>query len=152
MTKDYPWRTGRKCVFKNYIHLVFVTKYRKNVLTLKMIERIKELIKETCDQMDCEFVEMNGEGDHIHFMVNLHPKWAVSNFAGKIKGKTSYYLRLEFWEQIKDKLWGEHFWSPSYCVVSTGGATIETVRKYIEDQRVPTEEKHVKKSKALTQC
>jgi putative transposase len=147
---EYPWRTGRKCVFKNYVHLVLITKYRRNVLTKKMIDRCEELIKETCLQMDCEMIEFNGEDDHLHIMVNVHPKLAISNLARKLKGKTSYFLRKEFWNQVKKKLWGKHFWSPSYCVVSVGGAPIDVVRKYIENQRTPTEEKHVKKSKSMS--
>jgi len=86
---EYPWRTGRKCVFKNYIHLVLVPKYRKKVFTSKMLDRCEDLIKETCLQMDCEMIEFNGEEDHIHIMVNVHPKLAISNLVGKLKGKTS---------------------------------------------------------------
>ncbi len=59
-------------------------------------------------------------------------------------------MKKDFWPQVKQKLWGKHFWSPSYCIVSVGGASIEVVREYIENQRTPTEEKHVKKSKAIS--
>jgi len=111
-----------------------------------MLDRCEDLIKETCLQMDCEMIEFNGEEDHIHIMVNVHPKLAISNLVGKLKGKTSYFLRKEFWPHIKNKLWVQHFWSPSYCVVSVGGAPIDVVREYIENQRRPTEERDVKKS------
>ena len=148
---EYPWRTGRKCLFKNFIHLVFVTKYRRGVLTSKMLSEIGFLIDETCMQMDCELIEFNGEDDHIHMMVNVHPKLAISNLVGKLKGKTSYFMRKNHWNHTKKYLWGKHFWSPSYCVVSCGGAPLAIIKKYIENQRLPTEEKHVKKSKALTQ-
>ena len=144
--ENYPWRTGRSCIFKNYLHLVLITKYRRNVLTDPMLDRTQELMKETCEQMDCELFEFNGEDEHVHLLVNVHPKLAVSNLVGKQKGKTSYFLRKEFWPNIKDKLWGKHFWSPSYCAVSIGGAPLKIVKQYIENQRKPTEEKHVKKS------
>ena len=85
-------------------------------------------------------------------MANIHPKFAVSNFVGKIKGKTSYFLRREFWPDVKKKLWGKHFWSPSYCVVSCGGAPLDIVKKYIENQRVPTLEKHAKKSMEVSKA
>ncbi len=143
---EYPWRTGRSCVFKNYLHLVLVTKYKRKVFSDSMLKRVETLIKETCDQMDCELLEFNGEDDHIHLMVNVHPKLAVSNLVGKLKGKTSYFIRREFWPQVKNKLWGKHFWSPSYCVVSSGGAPLTIVKQYIENQRRPLPEKHVKKS------
>jgi putative transposase len=106
-----------------------------------MIKRAEELIKETCAQMDCELLELNGEHDHLHMMVSVHPKIAVSNLVGKLKGKSSYFIRKEFHKEVRKKLWGDHFWSPSYCVVSCGGASLETVRKYIEDQRRPQAER-----------
>lgn len=56
---------------------------------------------------------------------------------GKLKRKTAYFIRQEFGKELKKKLWGEHFWSPSYCVVSCGGAPLEVVKKYIQDQRRP---------------
>lgn len=148
--REYEWRTGRKCVYMNFVHLVLVTKYRKNAINNRMLNRMKDLIEETCLQMNCELLEFNGESDHIHLLVSVNPKWSVSNFVGKIKGKTSYFMRKEFWSDIKNKLWGDHFWSPSYCVVSCGGAPLEIVKKYIEDQQKPTPEKDVRKSKSIS--
>ena len=145
----YEWRTGRSCVYKNHIHLVFVTKYRRDVLTAEMLDRLKSIYQETCIQMDCEMLEFDGEHDHVHMMVAAHPKIAISNLVGKLKGKSSYVLRREFWDTIKQKLWGVHFWSPSYCVVSCGGASLDIVKAYIENQRKPPSEKQVKQSKAI---
>ena len=75
----YDWRTGRSCIFKNNVHLVFVTKYRRGVFTKEMLERTEAIMKETCEQMDCELLEFGGEDDHIHMMVSVHPKLAISN-------------------------------------------------------------------------
>ena len=145
----YEWRTGRQCIYNNIVHLVFVIKYRRNVLTVNMLSSLNEIMKETCLQMDCELLEFNGEDDHIHMLVSVHPKHAVSNLVGKLKGKSSYVLRRSFCDEVKEKLWGNHFWSPSYCVVSCGGASLEVVKKYIENQRTPTSEKNAKKSMSL---
>ena len=142
----YEWRTGRSCVFKNTVHLVFVTKYRRGVFTEEMISRMREVIEETCLQMDCELHELSGEDDHLHMLVSVHPKLALSNLVGKLKGKSSYVIRREYWDRVKTMLWGKHFWSPSYCCVSVGGATLDVVKRYIENQRIPTEKKHVSKS------
>jgi putative transposase len=79
--------------------------------------------------------------------IESNPKTAVSNLVGKLKGKSSYILRNEFWSEIKNKLWGDHFWSPSYCVVSCGGASLDVVRAYIEDQRKPSDKKSMEQSK-----
>jgi putative transposase len=146
----YKWRTGRRCVFKNNVHLVFVTKYRRDVLTLEMLERLKVIFSETCLQLDCELLEFGGEDDHVHLMISAHPKTAISNIVGKLKGKSSYFLRKEYWSVIKKKLWGSHFWSPSYCVVSVGGASLDVVKEYIENQRTPPSEKQINQSKKIS--
>jgi putative transposase len=83
-------------------------------------------------------------------MISCPPRLAIANLVGKLKGKSSYYLRREFWPQIKTKLWGDHLWSPSYCVVSCGGAPLDVIKQYVADQRKPTDLKNIKKSKALT--
>mgnify|MGYP006108050947 CR=1 FL=1 len=145
----YDWRTGRSCIFKNNAHLVFVTKYRRGVFTKEMLERTKQIMAETCTQMDCELLEFGGEDNHIHMMISIHPKVAVSNLVGKLKGKSSYMIRREFWSRVKTMLWGNHFWSPSYCIVSCGGASLEVVKEYIEKQNEPPSERAIKTSRSL---
>lgn len=146
MTKEFPWRTGRSCVFMNYIYLVFVAKYRRDVFTKPMLNRLEEIFAETCSQMDAELIEFGGEDDHVHLMISCPPKLAVANLAGKLKGKSSYFLRSEFWSLIKNKLWGKRFWSSSYCVVSCGGAPLEVVKQYIADQRRPCNKRQIQQS------
>lgn len=111
---------------------------------------LREIFTETCRQMDCELMEFGFEHDHVHLMVQVHPKLAISNLVGKLKGKSSYLLRKSFWEQIKTKLWGSTFWSPSYCVVSCGGGSLEQVKAYIQNQRTPPSDKAVKQSKSIS--
>jgi putative transposase len=144
--ENYEWRTGRSQIYKNFYHLVFVTKYRRGVFTKEILLRMNVIFKETCEQMDCHLNEFNGEDDHIHILISIPPKHSVSNVVSKLKGKSSYYIRKEFRHQIKQKLWGNHFWSPSYCSVTCGGAPLEIIKKYIEDQRQPSSEKGVAQS------
>ena len=146
----YDCRTGRSCVYKNKMHLVFVAKYRRSVFTLEMGERLREVFSEACIQMQCELMEYSVEEDHVQLMVQVHPKVAVSNLVGKLKGKSSYVLRREFWDSVRTKLWGTKFWSPSYCVVSCGGGSLEQVAAYIDNQKKPPSEKSIKQSKAIT--
>jgi len=148
--EKYKWRTGRSCVYDINLHIVFVTKYRRGVFTPEMLSRLNVLFKETCEQMDGKLHEFNGEDDHVHLLVSYPPKLAISNFVGKLKGKSSYFLRREYWDQIKDKLWGKHLWSPSYCAASCGGAPLEVIKQYIQNQQKPTSQKSIKKSIALT--
>ena len=143
---EYQWRTGRYCVFKNFCHLVFVTKYRKEVLTGPMLSRMKEVISHTCCSLGGELLEFGGEGDHIHLMVSIPPKIAASHFVGRLKGCSSYWIRKEFKAELRGKLWGTSLWSPSYCLVSCGGATLEIVRRYIAQQRVPSSGSSIRQS------
>ena len=142
----YDWRTGRYCVFKNFVHLVFVTKYRKNVFTPPMLDTMKVAAKESCLNMGGELIEFGGEDDHIHLMVVVPPTPALCFFAGRIKGATSFAVRKAFKKELAAKLWGNHLWSPSYCAVSCGGATLDTVKHYIQNQRKPASIKGVRQS------
>jgi putative transposase len=91
------------------VHLVFVTKYRRDVLTEPISIRIEQIIKETSEKMDCERIEFNGEHDHVHLMASVHPKLAISHFVGKLKGKTAYFIRKEFTAEVKKNFGGSTF-------------------------------------------
>ena len=148
MKKNNEIRHGRHYFFNAY--LVFVTKYRRNALTKTIFTRLEEIFEETCNQMEAELLEFNGEDDHVHLMIVCPPKLAIANLVGKLKGKSSYVLRREYWDHIKSMLWGEHFWSPSYCLVSCGGAPLDIVKEYIKNQREPGQEKSINQSLRYT--
>lgn len=147
---EFEWRTGRKCVFKLFSHLIFTTKYRRNVITKEMLDRMRDVFEETLLQMKGELIEFNGEDDHVHLMIALPPQTAISHLVGKLKGKSSYVIRKEFWSTVKKKLWGQHFWSPSYCAVSCGGAPLEILKEYVQQQRTPPSEIQIQRSKRFT--
>lgn len=129
------WRHDRTCVAKLRVHLVLITKYRRKVFTKEMLKRLREIFTETCLQMDGELLEFNGEHDHVHLLATYPAKTSLSNFIGKLKGKSSFHLRREFGRELEKKLWGVHLWSPSYCVISCGGASLEVLQEYIQNQR-----------------
>lgn len=137
MQDEFHWRRGRTSVFKCFYHLVLTPKYRRNVFTQAMLDHLEPLMSETCEQMGGELLEFGAEDDHLHLMLSIPPSKAISNFVGKLKGKSSYHLRKHHWETVKDKLWGEHFWSPSYCIASCGGAPLDIVKTYVQDQNRP---------------
>lgn len=137
MTGEHDWRKGRSVVYKNTVHLVFVTKYRRAVFTNEILLALESIFRETCEQMGSELIECNGEDDHVHLIVSVHPRHSLSNFVGKLKGKSAYILRREFHNEISPWLWGNHFWSPSYCAVSTGGASLDVVKNYVQSQQRP---------------
>ncbi len=115
--------------------MVFVTHYRRKVLTKKMLVRLRAMIEQVASKMDCFVVEFNGEPDHVHILLDFHPKNAISTVVGCLKSSTARMLKKEFPEEVKKHYWGKvSFWSSSYYVSSTGGATIEKLKEYIKNQ------------------
>lgn len=88
------WRVGRTCVFQNHIHLVFVTKYRRDALTNSMLLPLRELFTEICQGLSSQLLEFNGEDDHVHLLVSLHPTISLPLLIARLKGKSAYFLRL----------------------------------------------------------
>lgn len=129
-------RSGRHCVFNMHVHLVFVAKYRKDVFTKPMLDAMKGMFEKVCSDFEAELNEFNGEDDHVHLLINYPPKVAVSNLVNSLKGVSSRHLRKDF-PEIKNKLWGGSLWSPSYFASSCGGAPLEIIKQYIEQQQAP---------------
>ncbi len=138
MNKSSLIRTGRHCVFLMHIHLVFVTKYRTNVLTKESIESCGESFSKVCKKFDAQLKEFNGEEDHVHLLVNYPPKVSVSKLVNSLKGASSRVLR-KLHPEIQKRLFKGHLWSPSYFAGSCGGASLDTIKKYIQNQQAPVE-------------
>jgi putative transposase len=114
-------------------HLVWVIKYRRTVLTREVSTRLKELIRQIATEIDCEVIAVEEDVDHVHVLIRLKPTHTLSKVVQRIKGKTAYILFREFpW--LKNRLWGGHLWSPGKHLQTTGGVTIEQVKKYIDSQ------------------
>ena len=86
-------RTGRHCVFLMHVHLVFVTKYRKKVFTKEILSDLKELFRGVCESFEAELAEFDGEGDHVHLLVNYPPKVSVSKLVNSLKTASSRVIR-----------------------------------------------------------
>ena len=125
------------CVYALHYHLVIVTKYRKKCLTDAMLEMIELLARKRALGWDGELIEMNGEADHVHFLLSLPPHRPVSDFANMLKTNTSRLLRRDFHAQLSKAYSAPVLWSRSYCVISVGGAPLDVLRRYIEQQARP---------------
>ena len=90
-----------------------------------------------CDDLDVTLVEFNGEPSHVHLLIHYPPTLALSTLVNSLKGVSARLLRKEFTHHIQQYLWGTHFWSPSYFVGSCGGAPLQIVKDYIENQKRP---------------
>jgi len=88
-------RRGRHCVFALHVNLVFVKKYRTKVFDRDAIERLKVIFEKVCADFEAQLVEMNGEAEHVHLLINYPPKHSVSSLVNSRKGVSSRLLRIE---------------------------------------------------------
>lgn len=136
MNKSSDIRTGRHCVFKLHVHLVFVTKYRKKVFTDEILKDLEIIFKDVCQNFETELVEMNGETEHIHLLLNYPPKISISKLVNSLKGVSSRLIRKQH-PSLKKSYWKGGLWSPSYFASSCGGAPLSIIKQYIEQQTRP---------------
>ena len=122
-------RHGRYCKFLMHVHLVFVTKYRRDVFTAGILGELRPIFSAVCADFEAELVEFDGEDDHVHLLVNYPPKVAVSHLVNSLKGVSSRMIRKQNHPSVRQKLWGGALWSPSYFASSCGGVSIDIVRQ-----------------------
>ena len=129
--------TRHHCVYSLNYHLVLVTKYRKKCLTDSMLKVIEQSVKDRLSSRDGELIEFNGERDHIHALVSFPPHVAISEFVNALKTNTARILRRDFAEDLAIFYNEPVLWSRSYCAITVGGAPLEVLKTYIEQQDRP---------------
>ena len=137
VSKQEDYRVGRHVVYDLNAHVVLVTKYRKNAITDRVRKLLVETAREVCERQEATLLEADGETDHLHLLVSYPPKVSLSILVMSLKTNTSKRVREQDWDEVRRALWGDHFWSPSYFVASTGGASLEKVAEYVRSQREP---------------
>ena len=120
-------------VFLLYYHLVLVVKYRRNVFDDDTSDYAKDMFVRLSENYNITLVEWNHDVDHVHILFKAHPNTEMTKFINAYKSASSRLIKKDF-PEVRRKLWKEMFWSRSYCLLTTGGAPIETIRKYIENQ------------------
>lgn len=125
------------CVYKLTFHLVLVTKYRRKCFTGEMLARLKEIIIDLCDKWEVDLIEFNGEEDHVHLLIDMHPNIMPSKFVNNLKTVTSRLIRKEYADHLSKFYWKPVLWTRAYCLLTTGGATIDTIKQYIQNQEKP---------------
>jgi len=127
----------RGCVFSLQYHLIIVVKYRQEVFVNNdLVDSMKKVINRIALDFDVEILECECGKDHIHILFRSKPTLNITKFINILKGHSSREMRKQYWDFLKDKLWGDHFWSPSYFLSSTGNVTIDVLKEYVENQRV----------------
>lgn len=120
-------------VFLLQYHLVLVVKYRRQVIDNNISEKAKKMFSDIGENYNITLLEWNHDKDHVHILFKAHPNTEISKFLNAYKSASSRIIKKEF-PQVKKKLWKEYFWSRSFCLITTGGASIDVVKQYIENQ------------------
>ena len=121
-------------VFNIKLHIVFVTKYRRRTLTPEVLDYLKEAFSECLTAWNCKLVEYGGEPDHVHLLIDIHPALDISVLINNLKTASARRTRNRFAEHIAKFYSKPLFWHRAYFVGSVGGATLETVRAYVDAQ------------------
>ena len=129
---------GSHSVYSIHLHLVFVTKYRRKVITAPMLVRIGEIFNGVCEKSKSSLVEFNGESNHVHLLVTVAPDVLISQLVASLKSASSRIIRKEFADHINKFYWKPVFWHDAYCCISAGGAPLEVLKEYIKSQDSPT--------------
>jgi putative transposase len=119
-----------------HVHLVFVLKYRRKAMTKRVLKALRGSFSIVCADFGAMLKECDGENDHIHLLIDYPPKVAVSRLVNSLKGVSSRMIRKLRFSEVTRILHGRHLWSPSYFAASCGGAPIDVLKKYIQEQRL----------------
>ena len=125
---------GTHARFDLKYHLILITKYRKPAINKEIFSFLKQETIRLFEANSVELLEMNYEPDHVHLLISVPPSIALSKLINSYKTVTSRLIRKEFGEYLNKYYYKAYFWSRIYILLSTGGATIETIQQYIKDQ------------------
>lgn len=131
------YNIGHRSVYSLQIHLVLVTKYRRQVITALMLQRLREIFQATCQKWRSSLIEFNGEADHVHLLVSFPPDVQVSKLVNNLKTVSSRLIRKEFASEVGKFYSKAVFWTGAYFVASCGGVTVEQLKQYVEQQASP---------------
>lgn len=122
----------------NY-HIVWVTKYRYKVLNKQISFRLRELIRQGCEARNITIIRGSIGKDHVHMLIGCSRNIAPSKIVQYLKGRSSRLIQDEF-PELKKRYWGQHLWARGYFCATVGNVTEETIKNYIENQEVGSQE------------
>ena len=125
--------TNNHSVFLLQYHLIMCIKYRNKVIDDVISERLQQIFEYIAPNYHITLEEWNHDVDHVHVLFRGQPNTEMSKFINAYKSASSRLIKKEF-PEIRKSLWKEMFWSQSYCLISTGGATVDIIRQYIQSQ------------------
>lgn len=125
-------RSNNNVVYRCAYHVVWCPKYRRPVIDEAVDARLKQIIREVCAERDCTIIELETMPDHVHLLLECDPQYGIHRLVKQVKGRSSRLLREEF-PSLKRRL--PTLWTNSYFVATVGGAPLEIVKQYVENQR-----------------
>jgi putative transposase len=134
MDNASDYRRGRSVVYALHVHLVFVTKYRRDVLDDAAILVLGNIFRGVCEDFGVEMRACDGEDDHVHLLLEYPPTVSLPRLVNSLKGVSSRLLRQQRTDIVR-RYWKGVLWSPSYFAASCGGAPLDIIRRYVEQQR-----------------
>ena len=143
------YNTKAHSVYLLTYHIVFVTKYRRPVITDEIGDFMKNHAAYLCGRFGGEMLSGETDRDHMHLLVSMPPEVAPSRLVTTLKTQLSKEVRMEYAEHVRKHLWNDApFWSSSYFIASTGTTVMEKAKEYIEGQRTDEHKrKYVKRGK-----
>lgn len=132
MKNKIKYKSNNNIVYSCKYHIVWCPKYRRKVLVGDVEKRLKEIIEEVAKELKVEIIEMETDIDHIHILVDVDPQFGVMKFVKKAKGRSSRLLRQEF-HHLTTRL--PTLWTNSSFISTVGGAPLEVIKQYIENQQ-----------------
>jgi putative transposase len=123
-------------VFSLQAHLVFVTKYRKKVITPAMLQELESIFTKLLVAWECTLLEFGGEVDHVHLLISYHPNLNLSILVNNLKSVSSRLIRATYESHLRKFYWKPVFWHRAYYAGSVGHASLETVKRYVESQGI----------------
>lgn len=132
VNKDKEYKKNNHIVYSCQYHVIFCPKYRRKVLVDGIDIRLKEILKEVALTYGFEILEMEVMSDHVHLLIDCNPKFGIAECVKKLKGISSHKLRQEF-PALKSRI--PTLWTRSAFISTVGNVSLETVKKYIENQK-----------------
>lgn len=126
------YKSNNNIVFSCKYHIIWCPKYRRKVLVGDVKIRLKEIIHQVAIELNVEILEMETDKDHIHILIDIDPQFGVMKFIRMAKGRSSRILRDEF-HHLKTKL--PTLWTNSSFIATVGGAPLEIIKQYVENQQ-----------------
>lgn len=140
-------KSGSHAVYSLRLHVVFVTKYRRPTLTPELLAYLREAFGDILAAWRCDLLEFGGEADHVHLLIDIHPALDLSVLINNLKTASARRARGRYAEHLARFYRKPVFWHRAYFVGSVGGASLDTVRAYVEAQGTV---EHARKNAART--